>query len=70
MPQFDARLIQVMRSVLEDVMTRVPPECSTSAAKAYLAECILRAAAQGQTSYDGLIATANDQIYIVLSLFT
>jgi hypothetical protein len=26
MPQFNPELIQLMRSVLEDVMTRVPPE--------------------------------------------
>ena len=43
---------------------------ATSATKAYLAECILNAAAQGQTSYDGLVAAAADQIQAVLSLFT
>jgi hypothetical protein len=36
--------------------------------KAYLAECILKAAAQGQTSYDGLVATAVDQIKDALTL--
>jgi hypothetical protein len=46
MPQFDVELVQLMRSALEEVMTRVPVEYSTPALKAYLAECILKAAAQ------------------------
>ena len=47
MPQFDPELIEIMKKVLEDIMTRVPSEHSTPAAKAYLAEFILKAAAQG-----------------------
>jgi hypothetical protein len=62
MQKFDPQLVQVMRSALEEVMTKVPLEYSTSATKAYLAECILKAAAQGQTGYDQLVATAADQI--------
>ena len=69
MPQFDPELIQVMKRVLEDVMTRVPLEYSTPAAKAYLAESILKAAAQGHTTYDVLMAAASDQIQMILSLF-
>jgi hypothetical protein len=69
LPQFDPELVQVMRDALEEVMTRVPAGCSTPAIKAYLAECILKAAAQGQTSYDGLVAAAADQIQVILSLF-
>lgn len=69
MPQFDPRLIDVMRSALEDVMSKVPVEYATPATKAYLAECILKAAAQGHTSYNELIAAASDQIQVVLSLF-
>lgn len=56
MPQFDPGLVRVMRDALEDVMTRVPSEHSTIEVKAYLAEYILKAAARGQTSYDGLVA--------------
>ena len=37
MPQFDPELIEVMKKVLEDIMTRVPSEHSTPAAKAYFA---------------------------------
>jgi hypothetical protein len=54
------------------VMTKVPLEYSSSSTKAYLAECILKAAAQGQTSYDQLVAAAADQIdqiQVVLSPF-
>ncbi len=70
MPQFDPQLIQDMRNALEEVMTKVPLEYSTSATKAYLAECILKAAAQGHTSYNELIAAASDQINVILSLYT
>jgi hypothetical protein len=52
MPQFDPEFVQVMRSVLEDAMTRVPIDVAGATAKAYLAEAILKAAAQGHTSYN------------------
>ena len=64
MPQFAPQLIQDMRNALEDVMTRVPMEYSTTAVKVYLAECILKAAAQGHTSYNELIVAAADQIQV------
>src|SRR6476659_9014770 len=67
MPQFDPELIEVMKKVLEDIMTRVPSEHSTPAAKAYFAECILKAAAQGKTNYDALIIAAADQIEVFVS---
>jgi hypothetical protein len=69
MPQFDPQLIQLMKRALEDIMSRVPLEHSTPAAKAYLAECILKAAAQGQTSYDALMAAAGDQVHTIWSMF-
>ena len=69
MPQFAPQLIQDMRNALEDVMTRVPMEYSTTAVKVYLAECILKAAAQGHTSYNELVAAAADQIQVAISLF-
>jgi len=70
MPQFDSKLIQVMRSVLDDVMNSVPFEISGTTAKAYLAEAILKAAAQGHTSYNELMAAATNQIQTILSLST
>jgi hypothetical protein len=69
-PYFDPQLIGLMRNALEDVMTRVPLECSTPATKAYLAECILKAAAQGHTSYNELVTAAANQIHLVVSLLT
>jgi hypothetical protein len=70
MPAFDPKLVHVMRNVLEEVMTRVPSEYATPETKAYLAECILKAAAQGRTSYNELLTAAADQIQVILSLFT
>ena len=70
MPQFDLELVALMRAVLEDVMSRVPPEISNAATKAFLAECILKAAAQGHTSYNELLAAATDHIQTVMSMFS
>jgi N-acetylglucosamine kinase-like BadF-type ATPase len=70
MPQFDPEVIQVMRSVLDDVMNKVPLEISGTAAKAYLAEAILKAAAQGHTSYNELLTAATEQIQTMLSMVT
>jgi hypothetical protein len=57
-------------AVLDEVMTKIPVEQVTPGLKAHMAEVILKAAAQGQTSYDGLLASASDQIQTVLSLLT
>jgi hypothetical protein len=65
----DAQLIDTMRSALEEVMRKVPLEYSTSSTKAYLAECILKAAAQGHTTFDELVAAAADQIQAAVALF-
>ncbi len=70
MPSFDPQLVSIMTRALEDVMTRVPTQHSTPAAKAYLAECILKAAAQGQTGYDELVMAAADQIQVALSVYS
>jgi hypothetical protein len=70
MPQFAAQLVQDMRNALEEVMTIVPMEYSTTAVKVYLAECILKAAAQGHTSYNELVVAAADQIQVAISLFS
>jgi hypothetical protein len=68
--RFSPALIEVMRKALEEIMTSVPFEHSTPAVKAYLAECILRAAASGQTNYDELVAAAADHLQTALSMFT
>jgi hypothetical protein len=70
MPQFDPQLIQIMRDALEAVMSKVPTEHATPAVKAYLAECILKAAAEGQTTFEGLVNAAANQIHVIVSLLT
>jgi hypothetical protein len=43
---------------------------ATPGLKAHLAEVILQAAAQGMTSYDGLVAAASNQIQTIISMLT
>ena len=62
MAYYSPQLIHTMRAVLDAVMTQVPVSHATPGFKAHLAEVILQAAAQGVTSYDGLVAAASDQI--------
>ncbi len=50
MPTFSPALITIMRGVLEEAMTKVPAEQATTVTKAYLAEFILKAAAEGRSS--------------------
>jgi hypothetical protein len=70
MSAFDPELTHIMRTALDDVMTKVPIEYSTPAVKVRLAECILKAAAQGHTTYSELVTAASDQIQVVVSLLT
>jgi hypothetical protein len=70
MPQFTPQLIRDMRNALEDVMTMVPAKYVTAAVKVYLAECILKTAAQGHTNYNELVTAAVNQIQTAISLFT
>jgi hypothetical protein len=70
MPSYSPELIHTMRAALDDVMTKVPLDQATPSVKAALAEYILKAAAQGQTSYEGLIAAASDQIQAILSMLS
>src|SRR5215467_7481060 len=53
MASYGPELIQIMRAVLDEVMTKIPVEQVTPGVKAHMAEVILKAAAAGQTSYDG-----------------
>ncbi|MBR0797426.1 hypothetical protein JQ615_18725 [Bradyrhizobium jicamae] len=68
MPQFSRELIALMRTTLDDVMSTVPPEIATTATKAFLAECILKAAAQGHTGYNELLAAASDHIQTITTM--
>jgi hypothetical protein len=67
MPSYSPELVQTMRAALDEVMTKIPVEQATPGVKAYMAEFILKAAAQGQTDYEGLLGAASAQIQFVLS---
>lgn len=66
MPIFSPELIALMRSVLDDAMSQVPPSVSNATTKVLLAEAILKAASQGQTSYNELFSAATDQIQSIV----
>ena len=59
-----------MRTALDEVMTKIPVDQVTPGIKAHMAEVILKAAAEGDTSYCGLLASASDQIPTILSILT
>jgi len=67
MPGFSPELVALMRTVLEDAMSRVPSSISNATTKVLLAESILKAASKGQTSYNGLLVAAMDQIQAIVS---
>ena len=69
MPSYSPELIQTMRAALDEVMTKIPLD-QAPAIKAHLAELILKTAAEGQTSYDALLAAASDNIQTILSMLT
>ena len=70
MPSHSPELIQIMRAALDEVMTKVPVEHATPGIKAALAEYILKAAAEGETDYESLVAVGADQIHTLLSMVT
>jgi hypothetical protein len=70
MASYGPELIQTMRAVLDEVMTKIPVDQVTPGLKAHMAQIILKAAAEGQTSYDGLLASASNQIQTILSMLT
>ena len=64
------QILHTMRAALDAVMAQVPMSHATPGFKAHLAEVILQAAAQGVTSYEGLVAAASDQIQTIISMLT
>jgi hypothetical protein len=50
MPSYSPELIQIMRAALDEVMTKIPVDRVTPGLKAHMAEVILTAAAEGQTT--------------------
>jgi len=67
MPRYSVEFVQTMRAALDEVMTKVPADQATTAVKAKVAEVILKAAATGQRSYQGLTGAASDQIPVIIS---
>jgi hypothetical protein len=57
-----------MRVALEEAMAHIPWQLATPGIKAHMAELILKAAAEGETSYEGLVATASNQVGRILSV--
>jgi hypothetical protein len=68
MPCYGPELIQTMRTVLEEVMTKIPAEQATASVKVHLAEFILKTAAEGQTTYDSLLTSTSTHIQTILSM--
>ena len=54
-----------MRAALDEAMTKIPVDPATVRIKAHMVELILKAAADGQTSHEGLVAAALDQIQTI-----
>lgn len=63
-------LVQTMRAALEAVMAKIPADQSVFGVKAAMAEVILKAAAHGHTSFDGLVTVASAQIQAVIAMLT
>jgi hypothetical protein len=70
MPAFSPELVRTMRAALEEAMTKVPLDQASPGVKVQLAESILKAAAEGQTSYTSLLAAASDRLHSIFSIFT
>lgn len=68
--KFSSELIQTMRDALDTVMASVPADQSVFGLKAAVAESILRAAAHGQTSFDGLVTAASSQLQSIISMLS
>jgi hypothetical protein len=68
--KYSPELIQTMREALEAVMATVPANQSVLGLKAAVAEYILEAAAQGQTSFDGLVASASGQLQTIIAMLS
>jgi hypothetical protein len=68
--KYNSELIQTMRDALEAVMATVPADQSVIGLKSAVAQCILQAAARGQTSFDGFVASASEQLQTIISMLS
>jgi hypothetical protein len=67
---YSPELIETMRAALEAVMSKIPADQSVFGVKAAVAEYILKAAAHGQTSFDGLVASASAQVQPIIAMLS
>jgi hypothetical protein len=58
-------LIKQMTDVLDEIIPAIPIDDRTSALIERIATCILKAAGEGQTSYELLLAAASAEISVV-----
>jgi hypothetical protein len=65
---FSPEYIQSLRAILNEVMSKVPADQDTPAVKARMAETILQAAGNGQTTYEGLLGVAYSRLHSILSV--
>ena len=70
MASYSPELVAIMRAALEEVMTRIPGEQATQSVKAQVGRSILKAAGEGLTTYDGLVAAAMEQVQVIVSILT
>jgi N-acetylglucosamine kinase-like BadF-type ATPase len=70
MPRYSRDFVQTMRSALDEVVTKIPEDQATSAVRAKIAELILKAAAEGQRTSEGLISSASEQVPTIISEFS
>jgi queuine/archaeosine tRNA-ribosyltransferase len=67
---YSPELIETMRAALEAVMSKIPADQSVFGVKAAVAEAILKAAAHGQTSFDGLVASASARVQQIIAMLS
>jgi hypothetical protein len=67
---YSPELVETMRAALEAVMSKIPAHQSVFGVKAAVAESILKAAAHGQTSFDGLVASASAQVQPIIAMLS
>ena len=58
-------LIKQMTNVLDEIIPAIPIDNRTSALIARILTCILKAAGDGQTSYELLLAAASAEISVI-----
>jgi hypothetical protein len=60
MPNYGPELVTIMRKALDEAITKIPVEQATTAIKVHMAQMILKAAAEGRTTYDDLLAAVSN----------